>query len=280
MGREEMRAGDADRQQVADRLRLALDEGRLDLHEYDERLQRAYAAKTYGDLDGLLDDLPAATPALAVPQPAADPYHHATRRWLWNTWEEYLGVVGLVIGIWAVISVAAQELVYFWPIWVAGPWGVVLIGQTISGLGKGEPRRWVDREERKRQDKAAKKERKAEQKARKEAAGAAGGAGAAEAAGAADAAFGAGNAGAGTARGAAGSAGSAAAAEVGGGPRVALPREPAQPAVTADSLFADPTLVADPAVGDPTLVAEPARKPDRLREPGPRQAERQPRSAD
>ena len=58
-----MRAGDADRQAVADKLRGALDEGRLDLHEYDERLQRAYAAKTYGDLNGLLDDLPDTVPA-------------------------------------------------------------------------------------------------------------------------------------------------------------------------------------------------------------------------
>ena len=58
-----MRAGDADRQAVADKLRGALDEGRLDLHEYDERLQQAYAAKTYGDLNGLLDDLPGTVPA-------------------------------------------------------------------------------------------------------------------------------------------------------------------------------------------------------------------------
>ena len=44
MGRDEMRAGDADRQAVADRLKTALDEGRLDLNEYDERLQKTYAA--------------------------------------------------------------------------------------------------------------------------------------------------------------------------------------------------------------------------------------------
>ena len=48
MGRDEMRAGDGDRQAVADKLKAALDEGRLDLHEYDERLQQTYAAKTYG----------------------------------------------------------------------------------------------------------------------------------------------------------------------------------------------------------------------------------------
>ena len=63
MGRDEMRAADADRQAVADHLKSALEEGRLDLHEYDERLQQAYAAKTYGDLKELLSDLPVDVPA-------------------------------------------------------------------------------------------------------------------------------------------------------------------------------------------------------------------------
>nr|WP_240944547.1 DUF1707 domain-containing protein [Micromonospora thermarum] len=64
-GRDGMRAADADRQAVADRLRTAVDEGRLDLHEYDERLQQAYAARTYGELDALLADLPAPAGAAA-----------------------------------------------------------------------------------------------------------------------------------------------------------------------------------------------------------------------
>jgi hypothetical protein len=63
MSRDEMRAGDSDRQAIADRLKTALDEGRLDLHEYDERLQRTYAAKTFGDLDSLVTDLPGTVPA-------------------------------------------------------------------------------------------------------------------------------------------------------------------------------------------------------------------------
>src|SRR3954447_2466651 len=62
MGRDEMRAGDADRQAVADQLKAALEEGRLDLGEYDERLQRTYSARTFGDLNGLLDDLPGTVP--------------------------------------------------------------------------------------------------------------------------------------------------------------------------------------------------------------------------
>src|SRR3954454_9880673 len=62
MGREGMRAGDGDRKAVADQLKAALDEGRLDLSEYDERLQRTYLAKTFADLDALLDDLPGTVP--------------------------------------------------------------------------------------------------------------------------------------------------------------------------------------------------------------------------
>ena len=72
--REDLRAADVDRQFVAERLKGALDEGRLDLHEYDERLQNVYAAKTYGDLDKVLADLPGFTPTAQsqlVPSEAA-----------------------------------------------------------------------------------------------------------------------------------------------------------------------------------------------------------------
>ena len=62
-----MRASDADRDRVADALREAYAEGRLDVEEHNERLDRAYKAKTIGDLTPLLSDLPqrhlTATPA-------------------------------------------------------------------------------------------------------------------------------------------------------------------------------------------------------------------------
>ncbi len=53
-----MRASDADRYKIADRLKAALDEGRLSLHEYDDRVREAWAARTYADLHGLVTDLP------------------------------------------------------------------------------------------------------------------------------------------------------------------------------------------------------------------------------
>ena len=37
--------------------------------------------------------------------------------------------------IWAVTSLASWEFHYFWPIWVIGPWGAVLLAQTLTGGG-------------------------------------------------------------------------------------------------------------------------------------------------
>ncbi len=53
------RAADADRDAVAERLRVAAREGRIELWELEERLDQAYRAKTYGELATLLADLPA-----------------------------------------------------------------------------------------------------------------------------------------------------------------------------------------------------------------------------
>ncbi|TDE28193.1 DUF1707 domain-containing protein [Actinomadura sp. 6K520] len=55
-----MRASDADRDQVADRLREALAEGRITPEEHAERIDMVYKARTYADLEPVLSDLPAA----------------------------------------------------------------------------------------------------------------------------------------------------------------------------------------------------------------------------
>ncbi|MFD9485821.1 DUF1707 domain-containing protein [Streptomyces sp. NPDC059991] len=55
-----LRASDADRDRVADILREALAEGRLDAEEHAERIDGVYRAKTMGELEPLVRDLPAA----------------------------------------------------------------------------------------------------------------------------------------------------------------------------------------------------------------------------
>jgi uncharacterized protein DUF1707 len=141
MAGEAMRAGDSDRQAVVDQLKKALDEGRLDLSEYDERLQRTYAAKTYADLDGLLDDLPgtvpvqhsqvqpvaAAAPPVGVPAAPA-PQAGQVARWL----GPYAGVFTVCVIIWAVTSASAGHLAYFWPVWMLIP---IVLGVTSQWRG-------------------------------------------------------------------------------------------------------------------------------------------------
>jgi hypothetical protein len=53
-----LRASDADREATADRLRRHHTDGRIDAEEFQERLDRCYAAKTVGELAQLTRDLP------------------------------------------------------------------------------------------------------------------------------------------------------------------------------------------------------------------------------
>jgi len=68
-----LRASDADREQVATVLSTAYAEGRLTLEEHDERVDRLMAAKTFDDLIPITRDLVViGTPtAVATPQPSS-----------------------------------------------------------------------------------------------------------------------------------------------------------------------------------------------------------------
>ena len=60
-----MRVSDADREQAAEVLREAAGQGRISMDELDERLELAYAAKTYADLTAVTRDLPQGGAALS-----------------------------------------------------------------------------------------------------------------------------------------------------------------------------------------------------------------------
>jgi hypothetical protein len=150
MGREDLRAGDGDRKAVAEQLKAALDEGRLDLSEYDERLQRTYAAKTYADLDGLLDDLPGTVPvqhsqiqpaapvaAVAEPVHPVSPGGRQIARWV----GPYAGVILVCTLIWLITSVSAGHATYFWPFWMLIPLILGVFGQWFGDGGRPDRRR-------------------------------------------------------------------------------------------------------------------------------------------
>lgn len=155
--RDSLRAGDVDREFVAERLREALNEGRLTLTEYDDRLQETYAARTYGDLKNLLSDLPTVAPTAksqivpsSVPtppsmtQPTQPPPHGLTAQWLAKEWSDWLTLTVILSVIWLIAGGG-----YYWPIWVVGIIGALKLLQTINGLANGEPRKRYERQQRK-----------------------------------------------------------------------------------------------------------------------------------
>ena len=74
----ELRVSDADREATVVRLREAGGEGRLTLEELAERVERADAARTRGELDALTADLPATAGAARV----LDAPPAKERRWI------------------------------------------------------------------------------------------------------------------------------------------------------------------------------------------------------
>ena len=155
-----IRASDADRDRTAAALREHLAAGRLTTEEFDERLDKVYAAKTFGDLDDVMADLPRTDleqPADAslhgagssppVPgQRSGGPIEPSGSRFspAWRAaWGSWLGISLLFFVIW-LVSGASGGL---WFLWVPALMGVGLLGRWISGApahtgrGPGRPRR-------------------------------------------------------------------------------------------------------------------------------------------
>ncbi|WP_327087691.1 DUF1707 domain-containing protein [Nonomuraea sp. NBC_01738] len=137
-----MRASDVDRDKVAAVLREHTAEGRITVDEFNERLEQLYKSKTYGELARLTQDLPDVDlrapqqPARltgAAPVPSAK--MHQGMRAAWGAWAAASGINWV---IWLIISLTSGDFIYPWPLWVMGPWGVILMMSTIFGNG---PRR-------------------------------------------------------------------------------------------------------------------------------------------
>jgi hypothetical protein len=139
-----IRVADVDRQAAAEQLRGALNEGRLDLLEYDTRLAKAYAAVYFRDLDELFADLPASQAgALAGPHSAAgagaDPPRGVVAelpRALKVAWIVWLAAMGVALTAWLVVSLTTgASLEHFWPIWLLVP-AAPLPGVTVGILAR------------------------------------------------------------------------------------------------------------------------------------------------
>ncbi len=131
-----LRASDADRDRTASLLREHLAAGRLTPDEFNERLDRAFAARTVGEIDALLKDLPSIdlyrlpdaaltrTPRQQQPPRRGRPGHSGAWRAAWGVW---FTVVLICFVVWGLSGGG-----YLWPLWVAGPWGAVLAGSWVT----------------------------------------------------------------------------------------------------------------------------------------------------
>jgi len=128
-----IRASDADRDKAATLLREHHAAGRLTPEEFSERLDKVFAAKTVGDIDSQLRDLPSIDmyrlPDAALtrhPRQVSSRRRHAEAwRAAWGGW---LCVTLVCIVIWAL-----SGLGYPWWLWVAGPWGAIMVGRWVTG---------------------------------------------------------------------------------------------------------------------------------------------------
>ncbi len=136
-----LRAADADRAAVVTRLDESLTDGRLTLAEYEDRSARAHAARTHGELAELTADLPHPVPGPARPGPRRSAVHRAVHagachgawdRDLRAAWTGWATTAVVVVGIWLVSMLATGDLQYPWPVWVVGPWGVVLLARSVG----------------------------------------------------------------------------------------------------------------------------------------------------
>lgn len=114
-GSPDLRASDADRERTADELRRHAGDGRLDPQELDERLTRAYSARTSGELAELTRDLPVRDDR--APRPARPPFRS-------------LGPLLFPPLVCTLIWLATGADAPFWPIWV-------FLGVGIAALAKG-----------------------------------------------------------------------------------------------------------------------------------------------
>ena len=153
--RASLRASDADRERFVEALRQHHAEGRLTIEELTERTERAYASRTFGDLDALATDLPplaapAPAPAALPPGPGPTdlpprlrppgPRQAAAKATLLRTLLWFGTVSLMLIVIWAMTG---RD--YFWPVWPILGFTIAIIWQAFAVWG---PRPYDDRDRR------------------------------------------------------------------------------------------------------------------------------------
>jgi hypothetical protein len=127
-----LRASDADREAAVAELRRHLEDGRLTVDEFSDRVDRAYEARTLGELADLRSDLPAT-------HAGPERRRRALRRSLPRVVALLVLVNGVAIAVWATSGADSS----FWPKWVLLASGIrlgaYLLRTTRHSLGLPPP---------------------------------------------------------------------------------------------------------------------------------------------
>lgn len=123
-----MRISDADRNGVIDQLQRATVEGRLDLDELGDRITGVLAARTWSEVDPLLDDLPVVEePTTEEPEESDEPDDSPEA-----------SPVAATVGSLATVALGAASVVgSFWTAWGAVLGLVAAVVGVLLLLGPG-----------------------------------------------------------------------------------------------------------------------------------------------
>ena len=132
MSEHDMRVGDSERDETAAQLSEHFAAGRLDHSEFAERTEQALSARTRGELDVVLNDLPVLPVAVrpsTTPSATADvsPTQMSERA----EWRRSKLTTWAVFAVFFVILWAVTGAGYFWPVFPILGWG---IGVAVSGI--------------------------------------------------------------------------------------------------------------------------------------------------
>jgi hypothetical protein len=146
-GDPRVRASDADRERTSSLLREHHAQGRLTAEEFNDRLDRAFEAKTLGELDALLADLPGIDlyrlPAAGIrPAPPGAVRSRSgrgggsavSRRGDGTvspqrvaTWAAWAAISSVLLAVWLVVGFVSGGAAWFpWFLFVVVPWGIAI----------------------------------------------------------------------------------------------------------------------------------------------------------
>ncbi|MDA2808950.1 DUF1707 domain-containing protein [Nocardiopsis suaedae] len=134
--RPSLRVGDGERERTAAVVSDAAAAGYIGIDELDGRLDDVWAARTAGELDAVVADLPVdrldtGPAARSAARPTARPERGRPGTTGFRVHlSAYIGVMTLLVGIWLVVGVTTGAW-YPWVVWPALGWG---IGVMVDGI--------------------------------------------------------------------------------------------------------------------------------------------------